>query len=116
MIKSRHAVLGFNIIGSAIAGHAVDEVDYRLFAGAVIPGRQRIAFRAAERAPARYDENQQQPHCNSHHSSSHLNILLMPLRMKLRRVTLLSLQSNDKVKFQATFEVSRASPARQAGR
>ena len=30
MIKSRDAVLGFDIIGAAIAGHTVDKVDYRL--------------------------------------------------------------------------------------
>jgi len=36
--------------------------------------------------------------------------------MKLHRVTLLSLRSNGKVKFQATFEYRGASPARQAGR
>ena len=33
----------------AFAGYTLDKFDYRFFTGAVVPSRQRIAFRAAER-------------------------------------------------------------------
>ena len=47
VVKGRDPLDGFDIVGPAFASHAIDKVDDRLLAGAFIPGRQRITFRAA---------------------------------------------------------------------
>src|SRR4029434_8038783 len=49
VVRGLDALLGFDIVGRAFAGYTVDKVDYRFFTGAVVPSRQLIAFRAAER-------------------------------------------------------------------